>query len=82
MSGPPHARGARLGVVIGSSLAGNPFPPVAPLEVAVEGGDGAEHAVSLDDCGHFVVLLGHDPDPLTQARPTSGAAVGPGDDLE
>jgi 5'-methylthioadenosine phosphorylase len=62
MTGVPQALGSRLGVVIGSSLAHNPFPVVEQFEVEVRGGDGAEHAVTLDDCGDFVVLLRHGPE--------------------
>jgi 5'-methylthioadenosine phosphorylase len=62
MTEAPHVVGSRLGVVIGSSLARNPFPVVAQVEVEVRGGNGAEHAVTLDDCGECVVLLRHDSD--------------------
>lgn len=56
----PGAFGDRLGLVIGSGLAGQPFgaePRV--MEFTVEGVDGHDHEVELEDHGHVVVLRRH-----------------------
>jgi 5'-methylthioadenosine phosphorylase len=64
----PVIEGSRIGLVVGSSFAANPFPVVEHLDLTVAGADGSLKTVGIDDCGPFVVLLRHGADGCVPAH--------------
>jgi 5'-methylthioadenosine phosphorylase len=58
----PHVHGERIGLIVGSGLAGAHFADdTRVVELTVTGADGHEHLIQLEDCRSFVLLHRHAP---------------------